>query len=234
MNIPRRRHEAEESLQKAIELDPTTIEYHIELSNLYLKSGIKSKSIVVLNDALKHHPGSPRITDAIAAAGEGNLSAVTEVKPAGKAGPQQKVSRERAARAVEQFNNGLKDFKVKNFGVAVNALSEAVDLDPSKAQYHYYFGLCLVNIAQRRKDAEGPLRKAVELDPARPEYHLDLGNFYIRSGQKAKGLGVLNNALMRHPDSQKLKDAVKAAGGAVTGPDGDEKKGGMFSRLFNK
>ena len=235
MNIPRRRHEAEESLQKAIELDPTTIEYHIELSNLYLKSGIKSKAISVLNDALKHHPGSSRINDAIAAAAEGKPSAVTEVKPVSKApGQQQKVSRERAARAVEQFNSGLKDFKVKNFGVAESALSEAVDLDPSRAQYHYYYGLCLMNIAQRRKDAEGPLRKAVELDPARPEYPLELGNFYVRSGQKAKGIGVLNNALMRHPDSQKLKDAIKAAGRAVTGPDEDEKKGGMFSRLFKK
>ncbi len=114
----------------------------------------------------------------------------------------------------------------------MNALAAAVRLDPTKAQYHYYYGLCLLRITRRRDEAEGPLKKALELDPTKVEHHLELGNYYFKSGQMAKGIGVLNNALMRHPDSPKLKDAIKAASGTVAESGADEKKGGMFSKLF--
>jgi tetratricopeptide (TPR) repeat protein len=235
MNIPRRKHEAEESLQKSIELDPTKIEYHIELSNLYLKSGLKTKSLGVLNNALKHHPDSPRINDAIAAAGEGKLSAIALGDTSQQSsGAHQKVTKGNAAQALEKYNNGLKELRVNNFGVAVTALSDAVRLDPTKALYHYYLGICLLNIVRRRDDAEEPLRKALELDATKLEHHLELGNFYIKGGKKAKGLGILNNALMRYPDAPKLKDAIKAAGGSTVESTAEEKKGGVFSRLFKK
>ena len=235
INIPRRRHEAEENFQKAIDLDPTRIEHHIELSNLYIRMGMKTKGIGVLNNALNHHPDSPRINDAIAAAGEGRISAVATGEAAQQSsGARRKVTEENAAQALEKFNGGLKELRANNFGAAVNGLSDAVKLDPAKAQYHYYLGICLLNIARRRDDAEDPLRKAVELDAAKLEHHLELGNFYIKSGKKAKGLGILNNALMRFPDSPKLKDAMKAAGGSVMEASDEEKKRGMFSKLFKK
>jgi tetratricopeptide (TPR) repeat protein len=235
MNIPRRKHEAEESLQKTIELDPTKIEYHIELSNLYIKSGLKTKAIGVLNNALNHHPDSPRINDAIAAAGEGKLSAISiGVTSPHSSGAHQKVSKGNAAQALEKFNIGLKELRENNFGVAVNELTDAVRLDPTKAQYHYYLGICLLNIARRRNDAEEPLRKALELDATKLEHHLELGNFYIKSGKKATGLGTLNNALMRYPDAPKLKDAIKAAGGSLGESAAEEKKSGVFSKFFKK
>jgi Flp pilus assembly protein TadD/DnaJ-domain-containing protein 1 len=234
-NIPRRKHEAEERLQKAIELDPTKVEYHIELSNLYIKFDLKTKALGVLNNALNHHPDSPRINEAIAAAGAGKLSAVDVGESArSQPGARQKVSREREAEALAKFNAGMKDFRINNFGVAVDSLAAAARTDPTKAQYHYYLGLCLLRIARRRDEAEAPLRKALELDALKLEHHLELGNFYIKGGQMAKGLGVLNNALMRHPDAPKLKEAIKAAGGTVTGSAAEEKKGGMFSKLFKK
>jgi tetratricopeptide (TPR) repeat protein len=237
-NIPRRKHEAEESLQKAIELDPTRIEYHLELSNLYIRSNLKSKAIGVLNNALNHHPDADRINAAIAAAGEGKVSAL-DIGEAAKAPPtaaRPRVSRGAEAEALTKFNQGMKEFKVNNFGVAVNPLADAVRQDPTKAQYHYYYGMCLLRIARRREEAEEPLKKALELDPMKLEHHLELGNFYVKSGKMAKGLGVLNNALMRHPDSPKLKDAIKAAGGTVKdSAAGDkDKKGGMFSNIFKK
>jgi tetratricopeptide (TPR) repeat protein len=235
INIPRRRHEAEENFQKAIDLDPTRIEYHIELSNLYIRMGLKTKALGVLNNALNHHPDSPRINDAIAAAGEGKLSAITTGETAQQSsGPRQKVTKGNAAQALEKFNSGLRELRANNFGAAVNGLSDAVKLDPAKAQYHYTLGICLLNIARRRDDAEEPLRKALELDAAKLEHHLELGNFYIKSGKKTKGIGILNNALMRFPDAPKLKDAIKAAGGSVMESSAEEKKRGMFSKLFKK
>jgi curved DNA-binding protein CbpA len=67
--IPRRRHEAEENLKKAIEIDPLRPEYHLELGALYLKSGLKTKALDVYNDALQQNPASVKLMEAIKAAG---------------------------------------------------------------------------------------------------------------------------------------------------------------------
>jgi Flp pilus assembly protein TadD/DnaJ-domain-containing protein 1 len=239
-NIPRRKHEAEESLQKAIELDPTKVEYHVELSNLYINNGLKAKAISVLTAALDRVAWVEKIQEAIVAAGEGRITAVLSDKVAGTADAKQttrlKVSPAKAAEAEATFAKAMKEFKVNNFGLAVDIFAAATRLDPTKATYFYYHGLCLSRIPRRSEEAEVPLRKAFELDPARMEHHSELGNYYLRTGQKAKAIGILNNALMRFPDAQKIKDAIKAAGGAVSGvqEQEDEKKGGIFSKLFKK
>ena len=67
--IPRRRHEAEENLQKAIEIDPLKPEYHLELGNLYLKSGLRSKALDIYAIALRENPASEKIMEAIKAVG---------------------------------------------------------------------------------------------------------------------------------------------------------------------
>lgn len=68
-HIPRRRHEAEENLQKAIEIDPLKPEYHLELGNLYLKSGVKAKALDIYTAALRENPNSEQLMAAIKAAG---------------------------------------------------------------------------------------------------------------------------------------------------------------------
>jgi curved DNA-binding protein CbpA len=67
--IPRRRHEAEENLKKAIEINPLNPEYHLELGTLYLHSGLKSKALDVFNDAFRQNPASHKLREAIKAAG---------------------------------------------------------------------------------------------------------------------------------------------------------------------
>jgi tetratricopeptide (TPR) repeat protein len=67
--IPRRRHEAEENLQKAIEIDPMKTDYYLELGNLYLKGGLKLRALEIYNEALAHNPHAEKIREAINAAG---------------------------------------------------------------------------------------------------------------------------------------------------------------------
>jgi tetratricopeptide (TPR) repeat protein len=239
-NIPRRKHEAEESLQKAIELDPTKVEYHIELSNLYIRNGLKAKAVGVLTAALHQVSWVEKIQEAIIAANDGRLTAALSDKVAGAVDAKQaarlRVSPAKAAEAEAAFTKAMKEFKVNNFGLAVDVFASATRLDPTKAPYFFYYGLCLARIPRRSEEAEEPFRKAFELDPSKLEHHYELGNYYLRAGLKAKALGILNNALMRFPNTQKIKDAIKAAGGAVTGVQEQEgeKKGGMFSKLFKK
>ena len=69
MHIPRRSHEAEENLQKAISIDPLKPEYHLELGNLYMKSGLRNKAIEIFAAALEANPLSETIMQAFTAAG---------------------------------------------------------------------------------------------------------------------------------------------------------------------
>lgn len=66
--LPRRGHEAEEFFSKAIELKPEKIEFQLELGNLYIRSGLKSKALAVLKKAQMQDPDSDKIKRAIQAA----------------------------------------------------------------------------------------------------------------------------------------------------------------------
>jgi Flp pilus assembly protein TadD len=239
-NIPRRKHEAEENLQKAIEIDATKSEYHIELSNLYIKAGMKTKALGVLNNALEHVSWQDKIQEAIALAGEGKTAAVIMEQAAAKPGKarvaQKTVDKASAVQADSRFTNGMREFKVGNYGVAVDSLSEAVRLNPTKAEYFYYHGLCLSRIARRQTEAEQSFAKALELDPSKVDHHYELGSFYLRNGQNAKGIGILKNALLRFPTAEKVRSTLKTSGVAVAeAPVGEEeKKGGLFGKIFKK
>ena len=237
-NIPRRKHEAEENLQKAIEIDQTKVEYHLELSNLYLKAGMKTKAVTVLRKALEHVPLKDKIEEAIALAGEGKLAAVltkqTE-RPAPAGSAHKKVDRTSAVQGEARFTAGMREFKIGNYGVAVDSLSEAIRLNPNKAEHFFYHGMCLSRIARRQTEAEPSLMKALELDPSKMDHYFELGSYYLRNDQKAKGIGVLNNALLRFPDVEKIKAALRAAGVAVTDTSTtEEKKSGLFGKMFKK
>ncbi len=235
--IPRRKHEAEEVLQKAIEIDPSKAEFAIELSNLYLKAGLKAKALAVLSAAADRLPESGKIKEALTSANEGQVYAT--LKKSGRVDDQEDEGRatgkvsEKASKAREAFSAGMKEFKMGNFPLAASAISEAIKLDPSKAHYHYYLGMALYRVQGRQRDAEPCFRKALEADPSKLEYHLALGNLYLQTGMKAKALGVLNNALLRFPDAPKIKAAVVAAGGNIgTKAAEEEKKSGVFTKFF--
>lgn len=69
MRIPRRGHEAEENLQKAIFIDPLKPEYHLDLGNMYMKSGLRNKALEIFTAALQANPTAENIRQAFAAAG---------------------------------------------------------------------------------------------------------------------------------------------------------------------
>ena len=238
-NIPRRRHEAEESFQKAIELDPDRTEYHIVLSNMYLKAGLKAKAINLLNNAIDRDVDREKIRAAIAAAGQGKTATVPREQPQAAAGRRQAGSQPaadpaRAKQALERFNSGMKEFRVNNFNTAADLFAEAARLDQGKAQYFFYYGLSLQRLPRRQEDAEELLRKAYEIDPSKMEYHTELANFYLKAGNKAKAAAILKNALPLFPGAQKIKDALRSAGVVVDEGASSGKKSGMFGKIFKK
>lgn len=136
---------------------------------------------------------------------------------------------ERAGRAAAYFKTGIKDFSVGNFWGAAEAFAWATRLDPVKSEYFYHYGISLTRIPRRRHEAEENLKKAIEINPLKPEYHLELGTLYLHSGLKTKALDVYNDALRQNPASHKLREAIKAAGGAA-----EDEKGGLFNKMFKE
>lgn len=63
--IPRRGHEAEELIVRAIEKAPRKSDYHLELGNFYARSGQKEKALAAYQNALQYDPTSDRINKAI-------------------------------------------------------------------------------------------------------------------------------------------------------------------------
>jgi len=115
--------------------------------------------------------------------------------------------------AASQFNEGLKHYREKNFWSAEEAFRWAVRLNPTNAEYLFHHGLALAHMPRRLHDAEGLFQKAIKMAPSKIEYSLELGNLYSRNGLKKKALSVFQEALQRHPNSDKLKQAMKDVGG---------------------
>ncbi len=115
--------------------------------------------------------------------------------------------------AIVQFNEGIKRFNQNNFWGADEAFQWAMRLDPGNAEYVFRRGLNLSRIPRRGHEAEEYYLKSIEMAPSKIDYHLELGNFYSRTGLKAKALAALRKALQLKPDSDKIKEAIKKAGG---------------------
>jgi len=103
---------------------------------------------------------------------------------------------------------GMKQFKMRNFWGADEALQRAMQLDPNNAEYVFHRGLNLSHIPRRGHEAEEYFVKAIEMEPARTGYSVALAKFYLRTGQKGRALSQYEDAL-KH-DASTAKEIRKA------------------------
>ena len=81
----------------------------------------------------------------------------------------------------------------------------------------------------RNREAEESFKKAIELDPSKVDYYIDLGNFYMQHGLRLRAQSVLREAIKWDTDSERLKQAVEAAGGTESS---EGEGGGFFQKVF--
>ena len=130
-------------------------------------------------------------------------------------GSQESGPEKKSGQADVYFEAGMKDLKMGNFWGAADYFSSAVRLDPAKPQHFYQYGIALMHIPRRLHEAEENIKKAVEMDPRNTEYNLALANLYLKSGLKDKAIDVYQSALRENPESEKIREALKAAGGTA-------------------
>ncbi len=156
----------------------------------------------------------------------------------GKASGTEQQKPEKAAQkenAVDQYEEGMRQFKAGNFWGAEEAFRWATRLDPGNPRFLFYRGLALARMPRRRHEAEEYFKKVIEMSPNRLEYYVELGNFYLKNNLKAKALAVFKKAQDRGLDSVQLRKGIEAAGrGEVKEEKEPEKgpKGGIFKKIF--
>ena len=101
----------------------------------------------------------------------------------------------------------------KNYDGAIEALSQAVKVEPTSAQANYFLGEAYL---QNKKGSLGVgyLNEALKLDPiGMADAHLRLGALYNAAGMKDKAAAEYEQFLKKVPDypqAQQLRDYIAA------------------------
>jgi hypothetical protein len=82
---------------------------------------------------------------------------------------------------------------------AAAELKKAIRLDPSNSQYHYQYGVLLIQRLSRQQEGITEVQEAIRLSPWRHYYHFDLGMIYLVSGEEGKGLEEIKKASQLFP-----------------------------------
>lgn len=122
--------------------------------------------------------------------------------------PDISSSNDNATTAKIKFQEGRQYLNACNFEQAQIFLGQAVYLDKSVADYHYYYGMALFS-NKRIKDAEESIRKAIELDPYNADYTADLGHIYLNLGFKTRAKNAFEKAIKYNPFNEKAAEGLK-------------------------
>lgn len=108
-----------------------------------------------------------------------------------------------------KFREGQQFLSKKNYEQALIFLGQALYLDNSLPEYHFYYGIAL-NKNKKMKDAEQSIKKAIELDPYNAEYVAELGHIYLNLGFKTRARTTFEKALKYDPFNDRASEGIKA------------------------
>ena len=93
-----------------------------------------------------------------------------------------------------RFEEGKKCCDDNKYEEALTFLGQAIYLDNSVPEYHYYYGVSLLK-NKKIKDAEESIKKAIQLDPYNSDYMAELGYIYLQLGFKTRAKNAFEKAL---------------------------------------
>jgi tetratricopeptide (TPR) repeat protein len=93
---------------------------------------------------------------------------------------------------------------------AMTLFGQAVYLDGSVPDYHYYYGIALLK-NEKIRDAEVSIRKALNLSPDNASYMTELGYIYLKLGFKIRAKNIFEKALKIEPSFARAADGIRKA-----------------------
>jgi tetratricopeptide (TPR) repeat protein len=108
------------------------------------------------------------------------------------------------------YTIGVEKYEAGDYMAALESFRKASKLDPRDSGCLYYQGLVLSQLPRKLYEAGECFKKAIRLDPSKTDYSIELGKLYVKRGLKSNALSVLKEALMRAPDSEQIKEAIRS------------------------
>lgn len=107
-----------------------------------------------------------------------------------------------------RFREGKRHFTEMHYFDAIQALREAVRLDPSKALYHRLLAQSLAKNPHWKKEAEDHFQKAIELSPFDVESYLGLGEIYEAAGMATRAQKMFSQVIESDPDNEIAREKL--------------------------
>lgn len=110
-------------------------------------------------------------------------------------------------RAIEAFSEGKVQLWKINFKEAELLFSQAIYLDETIAEYHYYYGLALAK-TMKLKNAKKAFERAHKLDPSNAEYMAELGFVCLGLGFTDVAKGFFERTLNISPGNARANEGL--------------------------
>ncbi|UCG78709.1 MAG: DnaJ domain-containing protein [Nitrospirota bacterium] len=111
------------------------------------------------------------------------------------------------ALAEEKFNEGMVEFRNKNYSESTQLFGSATYLVENEKKYHFYHGMSLLR-EDRAKDAERSFRKAYEIDPSDDKVLAELGHIYLNMGFNLRAKKNFESAVKIDPENSRAKEGI--------------------------
>ena len=125
--------------------------------------------------------------------------------PAAPPGVEQVKSNQDLARI--RFREVKSYLKANNYEQAVVLFGQAVYLDKTVPDYHFYYGMTLLK-NKKVKNAEEAIQKAIRLAPENSDYIAELGHIYHDLGFKTRARNAFENALKHDPSHKRALEGL--------------------------
>jgi tetratricopeptide (TPR) repeat protein len=126
--------------------------------------------------------------------------------------------------AKQNFLRGRALIAQRKLTEAVTFLENAVQIDPSHAEYHLELGLLLAKNPRHREAGEVRLLQAIELAPTSIVAYVALAQMYLKAGRPGRAIRMAREALRWEPGHLEASEILIEAGDAPTDERDDLKR----------
>ncbi len=107
-----------------------------------------------------------------------------------------------------KYRQGRESLSNQDYENAMTLLGQAVYLDDSVPDYHYFYGITLLR-NKKIKEAEASIRKALHLSPYNADYFAELGHIYLKLGFMTRAKNTFDKALKINPYQAAAAEGMK-------------------------
>jgi tetratricopeptide (TPR) repeat protein len=202
--------EAQQALEKAIELDPSQESNYLDLALILASHRRLPDALAVAKECARNQPTSYR-TYLMKGMIELHMDQYTDAVTSYEKAIELRPSDAEAYRGsgVAQFGAGMIQEALATFKKAINQF-------PQSALLHQDYGKVLVKLSETgHTDAESRaanlFQNALALDPSLSESHYFLGNLALKQGRITEAVEFLKSAVQRDQKSSKVHYALSRA-----------------------